>query len=153
MLLELSSPAAVDVNTNSIIVIADKSVQQVYKELIDALDQHRPQVMIEAKVVVLDTSDNFTLGIEVSGGDRTGTRKLFQFTSYGLSTVEPTTGALSLIPGRGFNWTLVVRNRPMQFSKRYPPIRKPRSCRLLECWKTIMPRALYQVSRKSLLPV
>lgn len=102
-----SARVTVDVNTNSIIVIADKSVQQVYSELIEALDQRRPQVMIEAKVVVLDTSDNFSLGIEVSGGDRIGARKLFQFTSYGLSTVEPTTGALSLIPGRGFNWTLV----------------------------------------------
>ena len=33
--------------------------------------------------------------------------RLFEFTSFGLSTVDPVTGALSLIPGRGFNWALV----------------------------------------------
>ncbi|MFO0427592.1 MAG: secretin N-terminal domain-containing protein [Planctomyces sp.] len=98
---------SVDPNTNSIIVIADRSVQQVYEELIKSLDRRRPQVMLEAKIVILDTTDDFSLGVEVSGGDRTGLRRLFQFTSFGLSTVTPTTGALSLIPGRGFNWTLV----------------------------------------------
>lgn len=98
---------SVDPNTNSIIVIADRAVQQVYEELIKSLDKRRPQVMIEAKVVILDTSDDFSLGVEVSGGDRTGIHRLFQFTSYGLSTVNPATGALALIPGRGFNWTLV----------------------------------------------
>lgn len=98
---------SVDPNTNSIIVIADRAVQQVYEELIKSLDRRRPQVMLEAKVVILDTTDDFSLGVEVSGGDRTGLHRLFQFTSYGLSTVTPATGALSLIPGRGFNWTLV----------------------------------------------
>jgi general secretion pathway protein D len=98
---------SVDPNTNSIIVIADRSVQQVYEELIKSLDRRRPQVMLEAKIVILDTSDDFSLGVEISGGDRTGLRRLFQFTSFGLSTVTPTTGALALIPGRGFNWTLV----------------------------------------------
>ncbi|MCA9040845.1 MAG: hypothetical protein KDA65_10895, partial [Planctomycetaceae bacterium] len=102
-----SARVSVDPNTNSIIVIAERSVQQIYADLIKALDVKRPQVMIEAKVVVLDTSDDFSLGIEVSGGDRIGLRKLFQFTSYGLSTVNPATGALSLIPGRGYNFTLV----------------------------------------------
>lgn len=98
---------SVDPNTNSIIVIADRAVQQVYEELIRSLDRRRPQVMLEAKIVILDTSDDFSLGVEVSGGDRTGLQRLFQFTSFGLSTVNPTTGALALIPGRGFNWTLV----------------------------------------------
>ena len=101
---------SMDQNTNSIVVIADRSVQQVYEELIKFLDKPRPQIMIEAKVVTLNTSDNFSLGVEVSGGDRTGLDRMFQFTSYGLSTVTPTTGALALIPGQGFNWTLVDTN-------------------------------------------
>lgn len=98
---------SVDPNTNSIIVIADRAVQEVYADLIESLDKRRPQVMIEAKVVILDTSDDFSLGIEVSGGDRTGLEKLFAFTSFGLSQVDPVTGALALIPGRGFNFALV----------------------------------------------
>ena len=106
-LLPEAARVTADPTTNSIIVVADRATQQIYADLIKFLDRPRPQVMIEAKVVVLDTTDNYSLGIEVSGGDRLGVNKLFQFTSYGLSTVEPATGALSLIPGQGYNWTLV----------------------------------------------
>ena len=93
--------------TNAIIVVGDRNVQAVYKNLIEFLDKKRPQVMIEARVVIIDTSDDFALGVELSGGDRSPINKLFQFTSYGLSTVNPANGSLALIPGRGFNWTLV----------------------------------------------
>ena len=97
----------VDENTNSLIVFADRTVQEMYAELIKALDRRRLQVMIEAKVVIIDTSDNFSLGVEVSGFSSNGLRRMFEFTSFGLSNVNPATGALSLIPGTGFNWTLV----------------------------------------------
>lgn len=106
-LLPSSARVTADPTTNSIIVVADRATQQVYADLIEFLDKRRPQVMIEAKVVILDTTDNYALGIEVSGGDRLGINKLFQFTSYGLSMVDPVTGSLALIPGRGYNWTLV----------------------------------------------
>lgn len=96
-----------DPYTNSIIVVGDRTVQEVYKNLIEFLDKKRPQVMIEARVVIIDTSDNYSLGVEFSAGDRNGAKRLFEFTSYGLSEVDPVTGALSIIPGRGFNFTLV----------------------------------------------
>lgn len=96
-----------DVKTNSLIVVADPEVQEIYSELIAKLDQPQPQVLIEAKVVILDTSDNFALGVEISGGDRIGAKKLFAFSSYGLSKVNPVNGALEIIPGVGFNGTLV----------------------------------------------
>jgi general secretion pathway protein D len=96
-----------DPSTNTLIIVAPPAVQRSYEELIQTLDRRRPQVLIEARVVVIDTSDDFSLGIEISGGDRTGADRLFAFTSFGLSDVDPVTGALSLIPGRGFNWTLV----------------------------------------------
>jgi type II secretory pathway component GspD/PulD (secretin) len=92
--------------TNSIIVVGDRNVQEVYRNLIAFLDKKRPQVMIEARVVIVDTSEDFALGVELSG-DRNLFHKFYQFTSYGLSTVSPTTGALALNPGRGLNWTLV----------------------------------------------
>lgn len=92
--------------TNSIIVVGDRNVQAVYKNLIEFLDKKRPQVMIEARVVIVDTSEDFALGVELSG-DRNLFNKFYQFTSFGLSTVDPTTGALALNPGRGLNWTLV----------------------------------------------
>lgn len=88
-------------------MVAKPEVQRVYEQLIKQLDQRRPQVLIEAKVVIIDTSDDFTLGVEVSGGNRTGGKRAFAFTSFGFSTVDPVSGALSITPGVGFNGTLV----------------------------------------------
>ena len=90
-----------------LIVVATPDVHAAYERLIQTLDQPRPQVLIEAKVVVVDTSDDFTLGVEISGGDRSGAKRLFAFTSYGFSEVDSTTGALSILPGLGLNGTLV----------------------------------------------
>lgn len=96
-----------DISTNSLIVVAPANVQGLYAELIQSLDQRRPQVLIEAKVIAVDTSDDFTLGVEVSLGDRMGSKRLFNFTSFGLSEVDATSGALKVVPGLGFNGTLV----------------------------------------------
>ncbi|MEM9420574.1 MAG: secretin N-terminal domain-containing protein [Planctomycetota bacterium] len=91
-----------DQNLNSIIVIAEPAVQRVYESLILQLDKRRPQVMIEATIVTLDTTDGFTLGVEVSGGDFAGDFQSFTFSQFGLSEISDT-GRLDLIPGLGFN--------------------------------------------------
>ncbi|WP_146455335.1 secretin N-terminal domain-containing protein [Rubripirellula tenax] len=96
-----------DVATNSLIVFAPSNVQALYEKLIKSLDQRRPQVMIEADIIAVDTTDNFSLGVEVSLGDRTGSKRLFKFTSFGLSEVDATSGALSVIPNLGFNGVLI----------------------------------------------
>ncbi len=96
-----------DIHTNTLIVVAEPAVQRAYAELIEQLDKRRPQVLIEARLVILDTSDDFALGVEFSTGDRQGDRRLLSFSSFGLSEVDPTTGALAIIPGLGFNGTLV----------------------------------------------
>lgn len=96
-----------DTNSNSLVVIGDPLAQKVYGELIQALDQQRPQVLIEARVVVLDTSDDFSLGVELSGGDRKGSKRTFNFSSFGLSTADAVSGALKIVPGLGYNGTLV----------------------------------------------
>ncbi len=96
-----------DVSTNSLIVFAPASVQSMYAKLIESLDQRRPQVLIEAKVIAVSTTDDYTLGVEVSVGDRVGAKRLFKFSSFGLSEVNPDTGALRIIPGLGFNGTLI----------------------------------------------
>jgi type II secretory pathway component GspD/PulD (secretin) len=98
---------SIDPKSNSLIVIADRSVQQVYEELIRSLDRRRSQVMIEAKIIIIDTSDNYSFGVEVSAGATKGAAQILQFTSYGLSTVDATSGALAISPGQGFNWALV----------------------------------------------
>lgn len=96
-----------DPGANTLIVIATPEVHQVYRELIEKLDQPRPQVLVEARLVVVDTSDDFTLGVEISGGDRSGANRLFAFSQFGFSEVDAVNGALSIIPGLGFNGTLV----------------------------------------------
>jgi general secretion pathway protein D len=96
-----------DPHTNSIIVIAPPDVQRLYEQLIRALDKRRPQVLIEATIVTLDTSDNFQLGVEIGrrgGFDNNG---VITFSSFGLSTPDPRTGRLALIPGAGFNGALL----------------------------------------------
>ncbi|MCO8121770.1 hypothetical protein NHH03_08480 [Stieleria sp. TO1_6] len=96
-----------DVATNSLIVFAPSNVQSLYEKLIRSLDQRRPQVLIQADIIAIDTSDNFSLGVEVSIGDRQGSKKLFEFTSFGLSEVNPVNGALTVKPSLGFNGVLV----------------------------------------------
>ncbi|PAY16012.1 hypothetical protein CKO51_28755 [Rhodopirellula sp. SM50] len=96
-----------DVATNSLIVFAPSNVQSLYEKLIRSLDQRRPQVLIQADILAIDTSDNFSLGVEISGGDREGSKRLFEFTSFGLSEVDPTNGALTINPALGFNGVLV----------------------------------------------
>jgi type II secretory pathway component GspD/PulD (secretin) len=96
-----------DPATNSLIVIAEPETQRQLADLIERLDRRRPQVMIEAKIVIIDTSDGFSLGVELSGGDGLGLDRAFAFTQFGLSQVNPVTGALQIIPGSGFNATVV----------------------------------------------
>jgi len=96
-----------DVATNSLIVYAPSNVQGLYAKLIRSLDQRRPQVMIEAEIVAVNTSGNFSLGVEVSMGDRTGETKLFKFNSFGLSEVDASTGMLTPKGFAGFNGVLL----------------------------------------------
>ncbi|MCC6680521.1 MAG: hypothetical protein IT445_06420 [Phycisphaeraceae bacterium] len=95
-----------DLNTNSIIVIAEPAVQRVYERLIEMLDQRRPQVLIEVTIVTIDTSDDFSLGVELA---REGTISLggkqassLFFSQFGLSTLDDS-NHLVLEPGAGFN--------------------------------------------------
>ncbi len=99
---------AADVNTNSIIVIAEPEVLRLYEHLIEMLDVRRPQVLIEATLVTLDTSDGFSLGVDISASDENedGDRVL-TFSSFGLSEVDANAGQLTLTPGIGFNGTLI----------------------------------------------
>ena len=96
-----------DIHTNTLIVVAQPGVQRLYAELIKKLDQRRPQVLIDTRFVIIDGSDDMSFGVEISTGDRSGARRALAFTQFGLSTVDPVTGALSILPGLGFNGTVV----------------------------------------------
>jgi type II secretory pathway component GspD/PulD (secretin) len=99
-----------DESTNMIIVMAKPSMHPVYEKLINRLDVRRPQVLVTATVVLVDTTDGFSLGVEFSSaepvdGGRSGT--VLNFTQFGLSTVDAGTGRLTIRPGVGFNGALV----------------------------------------------
>ncbi len=83
-------------------------MQAIYERLIRMLDKRRPQVMIEVTLVTLDTSNNFSLGVELSKADAVGANgQYLTFSSFGLSTADAATGALTLTPGVGFNGILL----------------------------------------------
>jgi len=97
-----------DPNTNTLIVVAPPEVQRIYKQLITVLDKRRPQVMIEVTMVTLDTTNNFSLGVEIGGGGDVGSEgRYVSFSSFGLSTPDATTGWLAITPGVGFNGALI----------------------------------------------
>ncbi len=97
-----------DANTNTIIVIGPPGIQKIYKQLISMLDKRRPQVMVEVILVTLDTSNNFSLGIELARKQQVGDASVLLFSSFGLGTVDQATGIIGLpTPGVGFNGVIV----------------------------------------------
>ncbi|MGB7158821.1 MAG: secretin N-terminal domain-containing protein, partial [Tepidisphaeraceae bacterium] len=96
-----------DPNTNSIIVIAQPAVQQMYADLIKRLDERRPQVQIECTIVTLDTSNGFQLGVDAIniGGFNSYTTLLLS--SFGISEVDPDTGDLAPVDGQGGTFALL----------------------------------------------
>jgi general secretion pathway protein D len=96
-----------DPNTNSIIVIAPPDVQKLYEQLIRTLDKRRPQVLLECTIVTVDTTGNYQFGVEIGHEGGIGRNKTVTFSSFGLSTPDAATGALSITPGVGFNGALI----------------------------------------------
>jgi general secretion pathway protein D len=98
-----------DETSNTIIVIARPSMHPVYEKLIKRLDVRRPQVLIEATLVTLDTTNEFKLGVEFAKTSKVdgGKGKAITFSQFGLSTADPSTGSITLKPGVGFNGALI----------------------------------------------
>lgn len=92
-----------DPNTNSIIVVAEPAVQRVFEHLIQMLDRRRPQVMVEVTLVTVDTSDGFSLGVELRRADEWSDGRSLLFSSFGLSEVSGPDGEFALSPSLGFN--------------------------------------------------
>ena len=98
-----------DTNTNTIIIVADPQAQQMYERLIRTLDRRRPQVLVEVIIVNLDTTDNFSLGVEIGHGHSAGDADVITFSSFGLSTVDAASGGLTLGSAvAGFNGIVIA---------------------------------------------
>ena len=83
-----------DPATNSLIVAADRKTITAIKDIISQLDQPKDQVLIEATLISLTRTNDFSLGIELVGideGGLNGNRESgFGVTNFGLSTFEDT---------------------------------------------------------------
>lgn len=97
---------AMDENTNSIIVVAPPAEQRIYEQIIQKLDQRRPQVLIETTIVSLDTSDGFTFGVDIGFGSGDG--RIISFSQFGLSVQDTETGELTLPDELGAGGTLAL---------------------------------------------
>lgn len=98
-----------DESTNTLIVVARPSVQPLYERMIQQLDVRLPQVLLSATIVAIDTTDDFRLGVEFSSSEGADDGTLLNFTQFGLSTVDPNTGDLTLSTDEfvGFNSALL----------------------------------------------
>lgn len=96
-----------DVNTNTIIVLAEGARQAFYEDLIKQLDKRRPQVMIEVTLVAMNTSDGSSVGVEISRtGDADDEPRVLSFSSFGLSdSTDP--ADLLAVSGLGFNGVIL----------------------------------------------
>ena len=101
-----NATVAADVNTNSIIVIAAPSVQQMYADLIKRLDERRPQVQIECTIVTLNTSDGFTFGVDIGKLGGFAKSQLLTLSSFGISTANAANGQLT--PGANTGGTFAL---------------------------------------------
>lgn len=93
--------------TNTLIIAASPGMHPVYRELIEGLDRRRPQLHVEATVVLVDTTDRFSLGVEIRGREDAAGGTLLNFTQFGLTVDSPEAGAISLAAGRGFTGALL----------------------------------------------
>jgi general secretion pathway protein D len=82
-------------------------VQQLYEKLIVQLDRRRPQVQIECTVVTLDTSNNFTFGVDVAAMGGFGSNDIISFGSFGVARVDPATGSLTPLARPGGTFALL----------------------------------------------
>lgn len=91
---ELEPQVVPDAATNSLIISADRKTIAALREIIEQLDRPKDQVLLEATIISLTRTDDFSLGVELVGIDEKGlttsTASGFGVTNFGLSTFEDT---------------------------------------------------------------
>jgi general secretion pathway protein D len=78
----------------------------MYADLIKRLDERRPQVQIECTIVTLNTSDNFTFGVDIGKLGGVAGNSILTLSSFGISTASSVTGRLT--PGAGTGGTFAL---------------------------------------------
>lgn len=103
LIQQVVSRVSVSNATNSVIVQTTARKHHELEKLIEELDKRRQQVLIEAFIVEISTTDDFTLGVEL---DEINSASIL-FTFFGLSTIDPTTVDRNIIVTPGGTGALV----------------------------------------------
>lgn len=104
---QIEGKVSVNKATNSVVVQTTDRLHRQIERLIRELDVRRKQVLIEALIVEVTTSDDMDLGVELDyiSGDAVA------FTSFGLSKINPVTGVREIIVGPGGTAAVLNPNR------------------------------------------
>jgi general secretion pathway protein D len=80
--------------SNTLILAANPRTIRALKDIVQQLDIPKDQVLLEATLISMTRTDDFTIGVELTGIDETGltsnTASGFGVTNWGLSTFEDT---------------------------------------------------------------
>lgn len=107
--LDADTPViTIDKNTNSLIVAATAPQHKIVGDFVKKLDHRRPQILAEVMLVAINSSDSLELGVELQNLEQDS--KDFDstlFTSFGLSTIDATTGKRLIGSDSGFIGALI----------------------------------------------
>jgi len=93
----INSKVTVSKSTNSIIIQATAREHRELEKVIQELDLRRKQVLIKAMIVEVTTSDSMKVGVELANAKGYH----IEFTSFGLSKIDPKTGDRTIIVSPG----------------------------------------------------
>ena len=94
---QIEARVAVSKATNSIIIQATARQHRELEQLIKVLDKRRQQVLIEAMIIEVTTSDDMDLGVELNYAGNS----VLAFSSFGLSSIDLTTGERDIVVSPG----------------------------------------------------
>ncbi|MCA9243707.1 MAG: hypothetical protein KDA32_07140 [Phycisphaerales bacterium] len=97
-----------DTHTNSIIVIGPSDIHQQIERLLAQMDRRRPQVLVEVTLVSISEDDSLNLGVELTDVDLGSPYDYLLFTSFGLSRINPMTGARTVNAAPGATGVLIA---------------------------------------------
>ena len=97
-----------DEHTNTIILLGPPDIHAQVAKILQQLDKRRPQVLVEVTLVSISVEEGANLGVELETLDLGHPWDYLLFTSFGLSTVNPTTGARRMTPLPGGSGALIA---------------------------------------------
>lgn len=100
--------AIADKHTNAIILIGPREEQEVLAAIIESLDTRRPQVLIEALIVEVDTDRILDIGLELAHLQPLRGTRVGGVSTFGFTTANITGGTVEIAPAAGLTGFLIL---------------------------------------------